>query len=605
MTNRLHLLYSMLDVFKLLNKEQQNAVAAVDGPSVVLAGAGSGKTRVLIHKVLNLILNHKVPSSSIVMITFTNKAAREMKERIEKATGNTISLGYVGTFHSFCGMILRRDGEHIGIPRTYSIYDTNDQQDVIKQILKKIDGQKYSPSYFLNRISDAKNQLVSPERYLEIFSFYRAATVAEIYYEYQKILKKNNAVDFDDLIMKVAELFRKHPDVLEKYQRKYTHFLVDEFQDTNVAQYALVRMLSQKEQNVTVVGDFSQSIYSWRGADIRNLEKFSVDFPNAQVFKLEQNYRSTQKILDMAYEVISANQTHPILQLFTKNTQGEEIEYHQAENEEAEATFIADKIQEIVNSSDYTDIAVLFRTNAQSRVIEEMFLHYGIPYVLIGGVRFYERKEIKDLLSYLRLLIQPTDLVATERVKKLGKRRWEKFREVYMELKDNVETTPTVDILEKIFIDVGYLELYDPDVPEDYARLENIKELKSVAINIPNLVEFLEQVALVESEYFAGEKGAKTGVRLMTMHQAKGLEFDYVFIAGVEEGILPHSRSVDDLNQLEEERRLFYVGITRARQKLFITYAKRRFIFGRRNAALKSRFIRKEDEVIEEDWNYF
>lgn len=595
----------MLDVFKSLNKEQKKAVEAVQGPSVVLAGAGSGKTRVLIHKVLNLILNHKVPSYSIVMITFTNKAAREMKERIEKATGNTIALGYVGTFHSFCGTILRRDGEHIGLPRTFSIYDTNDQQDVIKQILKKIDGQKYSPSYFLNRISDAKNQLVPPERYLEVYSFYRAATVAEIYYEYQKILKKNSAVDFDDLIMRSVELFRKHPEILEKYQRRFTHFLVDEFQDTNIAQYVFVRLLSQQSKNITVVGDFSQSIYSWRGADIRNLEKFSVDFPDAQVFKLEENYRSTQKILDMAFDVISVNQTHPILQLFTKNSPGEEIVYHQAENEEEEATYIADKIQQLSSTADYSEMAVLFRTNAQSRVIEEMFLHYGIPYVLIGGVRFYERKEIKDLLSYLRLLLHPTDLVATERIKKLGKRRWDKFKELYQEIKDQVEEIPTVDILEKIFVEVGYLELYDPDIPEDYARLENIKELKSVAINIPQLVEFLEQVALVESEYFQGEKGGKDGVRLMTMHQAKGLEFEYVFIAGVEEGILPHSRSIDDLNQLEEERRLFYVGITRARQQLYITYAKRRFIFGRRNAAIKSRFIRKEDEAVEDEWNYF
>ncbi len=596
----------MLDVFKSLNTEQQKAVSEVAGPSVVLAGAGSGKTRVLIHKVLNLILNHHIPSSAIVMITFTNKAAREMKERIEKATENKVALGYVGTFHSFCCMVLRRSGEHIGLPRTFSIYDTNDQQDVIKSILKKIDGQKYSPSYFLNRISDAKNQLIPPQRYLEIFSFYRAATVAEIYMEYQKILKKNNAVDFDDLIMRVGELFQKHPEILAAYQQRYSHFLVDEFQDTNIAQYALVKMLSQRDKNVTVVGDFSQSIYSWRGADIRNLEKFSVDFPNAKIFKLEQNYRSTQNILNMAYEVISVNQTHPILQLYTQNQQGDEIEYHQAEHEEAEAIYISDQIQQLVNTADYTDVAVLFRTNAQSRIIEETFLHYGIPYVLIGGVRFYERKEIKDLLSYLRLLIHPTDLVSTERIKKLGKKRWESFKKLYEHIQDHVLTMPTVEILERIFTDVGYLSLYDPDIPEDYARLENIKELKSVAINIPHLVDFLEQVALVESEYFAGEKkGEKTGVRLMTMHQAKGLEFDYVFIAGVEEGILPHARSIDDLNQLEEERRLFYVGITRARQKLFITYTKRRFIFGRRNAAIKSRFIRQEDEIVAEDWNYF
>ena len=594
----------MFDVLKSLNKEQKEAVELVDGPSVILAGAGSGKTRVLIHKVLNLIINHKVPASAIVMITFTNKAAREMKDRIEAATQKKLTLGFVGTFHSFCCYLLRRDGEHIGIPNTFSIYDTEDQKHVIKEVLKKIDGQKYSPAYFLNRISEAKNQLIPPEKYLQVFSFYRAATVADIYYEYQKILNKNNALDFDDLIMRTTELFRKCPQVLEKYQHKFSHFLVDEFQDTNIAQYILVKALSHRDKNITVVGDFSQSIYSWRGADIRNLEKFSEDFPDTKIFKLEQNYRSTQKILNMAFEVISQNQTHPILQLFTKNVEGEEIEIHEAENEEEEALYIGRTIQDLAVDTDYKDIAILFRTNAQSRIIEEIFLHFGLPYTLIGGVRFYERKEIKDILSYLRLLVQPDDMVATDRIKKLGKRRWDRFKAMYMETKGTVETIPTVDLIDMIFNQVGYLELFDPSIPEEYARLENIKELKSVAINFPKLVEFLEQVALVESEYFNGEKNeqSKNGVRLMTMHQAKGLEFEYVFIAGLEEGILPHSRSVDDINQLEEERRLFYVGITRARTKLFITHAKMRFIFGRRNAAIKSRFIRKEDEVEEEWW---
>lgn len=593
-----------MDVFKNLNKQQKEAVSYIKGPSIVLAGAGSGKTRVLIHKVLNLIKNHDVAPFQIVMITFTNKAAREMKERILRATDMQVSLGYAGTFHSFCAFILRRDSEHIGIPDSFTIYDADDSQQLLRSILKKIGESKYSPNYFSNRISDAKNQLIPPEKYLEFFSFHKAAAVADVYYNYQKELRKNKAFDFDDLIMKTVELFREVPEVLEKYQNKYVHLLVDEFQDTNFAQYLLTKLLAAKNKNITVVGDFSQSIYSWRGADIRNLEKFSLDFPDAKVIELEENYRSTQTILDFAYEVISENQSHPILKLFTKNLPGEEIVYYEAENEEEEAVYVANKIQQLLNETKHEDICVLYRTNAQSRAIEEVFLHYGIPYTLIGGTRFYERKEIKDILSYLRLFIHPDDTVAVDRIKKLGKGRWEKFRTLYRESHEIYKEIPTIDLMEKIFNDVGYLELYDPEIPEDYSRLENIKELKAVAVNFPNLVEFLEQVALVESEYFETEKkkDKNAGIRLMTLHQAKGLEFDYVFIVGVEEGVLPHSRSIDDVNQLEEERRLFYVGITRARKQLHITYAKNRAIFGRRNMSVKSRFIRKEGEENAEEW---
>lgn len=598
----------MVDILKGLNPQQQQAVKMVQGPSVVLAGAGSGKTRVLIHKVLNLVENHQVDPHQIVMITFTNKAAREMKDRIAKSTGSEATLGYVGTFHSFCCMLLRRDGEHIGIRRDFVIYDDDDQQQILKQILKKMN-TKYSPRFFSSKISEAKNQLVAPDRYLQLFSYYKAAEVAEVYHQYQKELRKNYALDFDDLIMKVVELFRKHPPVLEKYQDRYRYLLVDEFQDTNVAQYVLTQKLAAKHKNITVVGDFSQSIYSWRGADIRNLEKFSDDFPEATVINLEQNYRSTQNILDFAFEVISENQTHPILKLFTEAEGGEEITYYTADNEEDEAIYIANVIQQLANKTQYADIAVLYRTNAQSRAIEEVFLHYGIPYTLIGGTRFYERREIKDILSYLRLFLHPEDTVALERVKKIGKRRFSSFKDVYAKLKDTVEEIPTVELMDQVFEATEYLGLYDPDIPEDYARLENIKELKSVALSFPNIVEFLEQVALVESEYFEGEKGGKSrdGVRLMTLHQAKGLEFQYVFITGLEEGILPHSRSIDDLHQLEEERRLFYVGITRAKEKLYLTHARRRMIFGRRNEGMKSRFIRREEDeeitaVDDEEW---
>lgn len=592
----------MFSATETLNKEQIKAVNCVDKPSIVLAGAGSGKTRVLVHKVINLIKNNYVFPGEIVMITFTNKAALEMKERIFKALGEGSHLGYVGTFHSFCAMILRRDGEEIGVSRNFTIYDDSDKQKILKDIIKE-KNTKYSPRYFSSKISNAKNQLVTPERFLSIYSFYNSSLVYEVYKEYEKILAKNKALDFDDLLLKVAVLFRKRKDILSKYQSRYTHFLVDEFQDTNVVQYVLVRYLAEKDKNITVVGDFSQSIYSWRGADIRNLEKFTEDFPEAETIQLEQNYRSTQNILDLAYDVINENETHPILKLFTKKDKGEEVSFYKADNEENEATYLANTISQFANETNYKNIAILYRTNAQSRVIEEVFLHYGIPYVLVGGTRFYERKEIKDVLSYLRLFIHPEDTVALDRVKKIGKRRLANFKKLYQGVKDQVEEIPTSELMEKVFTHTEYLNKYDPDIEEDFSRLENIKELKSVTAQFPNLVEFLEQVALVESEYFEGEKEEKSkdGVTLMTLHQAKGLEFDYVFITGLEDGILPHSRSIDDLSSLEEERRLFYVGITRARKKLIITHAKQRMIFGRRNQSMKSRFLPQDEEELEDD----
>ncbi|NTU46569.1 UvrD-helicase domain-containing protein [Candidatus Roizmanbacteria bacterium] len=583
----------------MLNEKQQKAVLHAHGPSIILAGAGSGKTRVLVQKVLQLIEKESVPPSSIVMITFTNKAAKEMKERIQRAVGADISLGYVGTFHSFCCRLLRIEGHHIDIDHNFTIYDDNDQFDLIKAILKKMDTKKFTPSYFVHRISQAKNQIISPERYIEVFADYGAALTAEVYFQYQKELQKNHALDFDDLIIRLIYLLQSHPEVLEKYQEKYRYLLVDEFQDTNSAQYELTRILGSKYHNVTVVGDFSQSIYSWRGADIQNLKKFEENFPQTLTFHLEQNYRSTQAILSFAYDVISKNQTHPVLELFTENGEGEEIEIKECVNEEEEARFVAREIEDLESESEstYSDFAVLYRTNAQSRIIEELFLRYGIPYTLIGGTRFYERKEIKDVLSYLRLMLNPQDSMAMERIKKLGKGRFEKYRALHQRISGEIEAHETNEIMELIFSETGYLETYDAHDEEDYGRLENIKELKSVAVQFPKLGEFLEQVALVESEYFEGEKnGNSERVRLMTLHQAKGLEFSYVFITGVEEGILPHSRSTEDLFQLEEERRLLYVGITRARRKLYLSYAKRRFIFGRPMYGKKSRFISDEDE---------
>lgn len=588
------------DIFKGLNKQQIAAVSYIDGSSIILAGAGSGKTRVLIHKVVNLTANHKVDPSSILMITFTNKAAGEMKRRITLAQKK--SLGYVGTFHSFCALVLRKDGIHVGLDRNFVIYDDDDQNSLMKTILKEKGITKFTPSFILNRISAAKNQLITPDRYLKLFSDYSATQVFELYTDYEKRLKKNSAVDFDDLIMRATQLFIKYPSVLKKYQDQYRYIFVDEFQDTNYAQYTLTRILGEKYKYVTVVGDFSQSIYSWRGADIRNLEKFESDFPGCKTFHLEQNYRSSQKILDFAYKVIAENEGHPILKLFTENHSGEDIPIYEARDEEDEAFYVSSEIERLKDSCPYEKIAVLYRTNAQSRAIEESFLHYSIPYVLIGGTRFYERREVKDVLSYLRLLINPLDELARERILKIGKRKWDLFKSAYDELKINVEEKPTLSLMESIFEKTGYLDQYSADDEEDYARLENIKELKSVASHFSHITEFLQQVALVESEYSEGEKKRKAheGVRLMTLHQAKGLEFAIVFIVGVEEGILPHSRATEDYFQMEEERRLFYVGITRAQDKLHISYAKRRFLYGRRGEGVRSRFLGEDGDKI--DW---
>lgn len=579
-------------IINLLNSKQKEAVKKFDGPSIVLAGAGSGKTRVLVSKVINLIENHHISPSSIIMITFTNKAAAEMKSRIKK-----YHLGFIGTFHSFCVRILRIEGQSINLKKDFLIYDDDDQISLIKLVMKKLDiGKRWTPTYYLNRISGAKNMLISPLRYMELFSDSASKDIALVYNEYQQELKKNSALDFDDLIMTTINLFNKNKTILSKYQDRYRYILVDEFQDTNYAQYVLTKLLGKKYQNVTIVGDFSQSIYSWRGAEIKNLEKFKNDFSKVETFYLEENYRSTQAILDFAYQVISKNSTHPILNLFTKKAGGEEVIIFETENEEEEAIYLASMIKSLSDKYSYKDFAILYRTNAQSRVIEEVFLHWGIPYILIGGTRFYERREIKDILSYLRLLINPVDKISVERIIKLGKKRWLDFKDYYEKNKENVSNQSTDQVIEKIFAATGYLQLYNDKDEDDYSRLENIKELKSVALAFPSLTEFLEQVALVESEYFKGEKKSnKDAVKLMTLHQAKGLEFPIVFIAGVEEGILPHGRSVDDQNSLEEERRLFYVGVTRAKQKLYITYAKRRFIFGRSNDTVKSRFL--EDTI--------
>ena len=589
-----------------LNREQQAAVENTSGPSIILAGAGSGKTRVLIQKVLHLITHAHVPAREVLMITFTNKAASEMKRRM-----GTTQLGFVGTFHALCARMLRIDGDQIGIDKNFVIYDESDQLMLIKQIIKKMQTH-FTPKYFLNRISAAKGELIQPDQFNQIFMDYSAEIVGQVYKEYQLKLRKNKALDFDDLLLLTHELLTHRQLILEKYRRKYTHILVDEFQDTNTAQYQIAKILASPAEasakaghNITVVGDFSQSIYSWRGADIGNLNKFKRDFKDCKEFHLEQNYRSTQQILDYVFSIISQNTTHPILHLRTTNKKGEDVVVYEAADEQDEAFFIIDEMRRYISLYPEASLGVLYRTNAQSRIIEEALLHASMPYVLIGGTRFYDRKEVKDVLSYLRFLVNPQDEVAIERLQKIGKTRFNKLKLEYVKIKERVESIPTAELMEIVFNSTGYLDLYDINDPDEYARLENIKELKSVALRFPDIFHFLEQVALVESEYSEQEKVQKrlkgghhlgenadlSGISLMTLHQAKGLEFDYVWVIGLEEGLLPHSRSVDDLYQLEEERRLFYVGITRARRKLYITHARRRFIFGRRGETIKSRFL--------------
>ena len=584
------------DEFNTLNPAQLQAVSHTTGPSIVLAGAGSGKTRVLVSKVLYLITQKRIRPSEIVMITFTNKAAAEMKKRIENAGYG--KLGFVGTFHSFCASLLRKYAGRLGYGPDFVIFDDDDQGALLKQIIKEKDIERMTASYLSHLISAAKNQLIPPDKFTTFFPQERAADVAKIYTTYQARLKKNNAFDFDDLIMKVVELFRKDDEVRSLIHEKYTQILIDEFQDTNYAQYSLARLLSEVSMDITVVGDFSQSIYSWRGADIRNLEKFQEDFPEGKVFELEQNYRSTPPILDFAYTVISKNNGHPILKLFTEKNGGEDIIIKQMQNEEDEALYLVSEIERLQDKFNYKEIAVLYRINAQSRAIEEALLHYGLPYMLIGGIRFYERKEIKDILSYMRLIINPDNEVAQERIMKLGKRKWVEFVGKAIPIREDIEKKDTENLMEEIFSATNYLALYNEKDPDEYSRLENIKELKSVANSYPNINDFLEQIALVESEYSEGEKKRKGegGVRLMTLHQAKGLEFSVVFMVGVEEGILPHSRSTFDHFQLEEERRLMYVGVTRAKERLYITHTRRRFLFGRRIESSPSRFIAEENE---------
>ncbi len=568
-------------------------------------------TRVLTYRVAYLIKEKRIPPENILVLTFTNKASQEMIERIKKLL-HTMNyelptVPVMGTFHSFCAKILRKEGKVLGLPPGFAIYDESDALDAVKEAMTNlsIPTQKTSPSSVRAAISQAKNELISSLEYPQYARGYFQEIVAKIYLEYQKILDKNYASDFDDLLLKTIKLFQSDPSILTRYQILFRYILIDEYQDTNPAQYLISKYLANRHKNICVVGDASQSIYSFRAADYRNIVNFEKDYPGAKVFNLEQNYRSTQNILDAAHSVISKNKSHPILKLWTQKNRGEKIEVVETRNEVEEANFVIDKI---VNSSELIvssknkkttnhklqtldSFAVLYRTNAQSRSLEEQFLKNSIPYKLVGGVSFYQRKEIKDVISYLRLLQNPNDSVSKKRAEKIGKGRLSKILELYSEISINLDKYSTLELLDLILTKTDYLAYLDDGTETGEARIENVKELRSVAEQFPNLTEFLENAALVEASDNPKHKLVSDAVTLMTLHSAKGLEFPVVFMVGMEEGLFPHSRSLLDAQELEEERRLCYVGITRAKEKLYLTYTRQRLYFGTRSNNLVSRFL--------------
>ena len=590
-------------LLKELNAEQKKAVTFGEGPLLILAGAGSGKTRALTYRAAYLIDEEKISPERILLVTFTNKAAAEMKKRVKKLVGGKFNLPFVGTFHSFCARLLRIEGKEIGIADNFVIYDEEDSLGTIKQAMENlsISTQLYKPRAVKNIISAAKNELISETEYSQYAKGHLQQTASKVYLEYQRLLKLYEALDFDDLLIKAVNLLKKSKKVLSKYQDKFLYVLVDEYQDTNKAQYELTKMLAKKWRNLCAVGDFSQSIYSWRGADYRNLKKLQIDFPDLTIVNLEQNYRSTQSILEAANQIIIKNTSHPILKLWTKTGLGEKLKIFEGEDEKEEIDFIINEIKK--SKEKYSEMVVLYRTNAQSRTIEEKFIRAGIAYVLVGGVKFYSRKEVKDCLAYLRHINNPKDVVSYKRIDKLGKRRLNALLEWVEKNKGKLKNMETKEILNNVLEKTSYLDKFNKKDEQDLMRLENIKELKSVAEEFKNLKEFLENVALVEQTDILPEKekvGKKTknAVTLMTLHASKGLEFKIVFMIGMEEGLFPHSRSLMDKAELEEERRLCYVGITRAKKQVYFSYARRRLYFGSRSSNAVSRFLGDIDENL-------
>jgi len=627
-----------MDILATLNPAQREAAETVEGPILILAGPGSGKTRVITHRVAYLIKVCGVKPHNIMAVTFTNKAAREMKERLEQLLGQTSEALTLGTFHAICARILRREAGVIGINPRFVIYDAEDQLNAIKQSLQDIDldPKQYSPHAIQSVISSAKSRLLNPQQYSERVQSYFEEIVQRVYEQYQGLLSKSEALDFDDLLMKTAQLFENHPAILSRYQSRYVHILVDEFQDTNLAQYALIKQLAGKYENICVVGDPDQSIYSWRFADLRNILTFEKDYPNAKVVLLEQNYRSTRNILQAASDIISQNVNRKAKELWTENEVGSLVNLVESYTEDEESQFVVSEVERLVTQEKLSlkDFAVMYRVNAQSRALEESFVRYGMPYRLIGGTRFYQRQEIRDALAYLRVIRNPNDNLSLMRVINVpgrgigqvtvahlqAKARSDDIS-LYHALKHMVDEKvfpprilPTItrlstiiddlitksrelypgELLGEILESTGYREhILNKEHGEE--RWENIMELRNVASDYDGpspeqaLDAFLEKVSLVsDTDELDGSVDAVT---LITLHQAKGLEFPVVFIAGMEEGILPHRKSFDDPGEMEEERRLCYVGITRAKKHVYLLRSYRRSLFGSGLVNPPSRFL--------------
>ncbi|OMD81291.1 DNA helicase PcrA [Paenibacillus odorifer] len=645
-------LINIQDAVSRLNPPQRQAVETTEGPLLIMAGAGSGKTRVLTHRIAWLIANRKAPPWAILAITFTNKAAREMQERVSKLVGSEGRDIWVSTFHSMCVRILRKDIERIGFTSNFSILDSTDQLSVIRNCMKElnIDTKKFEPKAVQAIISASKNELITPAQYEQKVGDYFEGLVAKVYKMYQRRLRSNNSLDFDDLIMKTIELFKEVPEVLDFYQKKFKYIHVDEYQDTNRAQYMLCRMLADSHHRICVVGDSDQSIYRWRGADITNILNFEEDYPEAKTILLEQNYRSTANILNAANGVIALNSGRKPKKLWTDSEEGAKIKVYRADSEHDEGYFVTGEISKNVKQGQaYQNHAILYRTNAQSRVIEEILIKSDIPYQIVGGIKFYDRKEIKDLLAYLRLLSNPDDDISLTRIINVPKRglgdttvgklaaaagergvsifrvlqtvddlgfagrtrnMLVEFYDMIEALHRMVEFLSVTELTEKILEMSQYrLELQNENTLESRSRLENIDEFLSVTMEFEknnedkSLVSFLTDLALIADidSVNDDEEDRSDAVVLMTMHSAKGLEFPTVFIVGMEEGVFPHSRAFQDNDELEEERRLAYVGITRAEKQLFLSCARMRTLFGRTTANQPSRFLEEIPEELKED----
>ncbi len=627
-----------------LNPEQKRAVETTEGPLLIQAGAGSGKTKTLTHRIAYLIDTQRATPYNILAVTFTNKAAKEMRHRVgELLNANSEDRGfmpYMGTFHGICVRLLRQDGEHIGIPRTFVIFDESDRQAAMKRASRQlmIDEKSFPPRLISSLISSAKNDMIGPKEYSEIAKGPAQKVAAQVFPIYESILHEASALDFDDLINRMVELLEKHEDVRIKWQKQFKYIMIDEYQDTNTAQYKLVKLLTNNEHNnIAVVGDDWQSIYSWRGADFRNILNFEKDYKNCTIIKLEQNYRSTKHILDAAHAVITKNSHRSDKELWTDEAGGLPVQLMQVGNERAEAEGVIRRVRNGVDSGlrTYKDFAVLYRTNAQSRSIEESFVHYGIPYRIVGGVRFYDRKEIKDLMAYLRLIFQPEDYVSFERIVNIPTRgigatsiqkfmTWQreeklslagalrqandcstitpKARAALSEVGDMLDGLRVASdgasvsgLIDSLIMRIDYKHFIDDGSTQGEARLENVNELLSVAQEYQDegLAGFLEEVALVSD--LDGTNFDNDAVTLMTLHAAKGLEFPVVFMTGLEESIFPHSRALYDQSEMEEERRLCYVGMTRARQELYMIHASSRLLYGGIQHNAPSRFLSEID----------